>query len=340
MSGVNAMNAVPRFATFDSLAEAVRGHDGRRRIEASLAALLHRGDHAEAQAALASYIALFPDPALRQVVSSFSSDRLVIGGWDAFHGMARRYRAGLAAIAFSGNGLSYSEPVHYLAEAEYRKPERVLLVCTYYEETHPLAGDPAAMAAHLDQYGTYWINDFDEIHTTLWLNGADPMMAALNTLGSRSSDPDSEAMMFVCGCWLVFHLHRAVARDLAQLDFGCSLPILVTAQDFSVEIASLHEASGSTDPRDFEAARPKDADEIREKIRQLEWELMAARKRERKRAKKEEREYLDRDGELTAGAESLRNMFRAYRKGDMRKVASEGANLIDNWRKLYRKYDY
>jgi len=138
----------------------------------------------------------------------------------------------------------------------------------------------------------------------------------------------------------MFHLHRAVARDLAQLDFGYDLPILVTAQDFTVEIASFHEASGSTDPRDFEAARPKDAEEIRDKIRQLEWELMSARRRERKRAKKEERAYLDRDGELTAGAESLRNMFRAYRKGDLGKVASEGANLIDNWRKLYRKYDY
>ncbi len=334
------MNAVPRFATFDSLAEAVRGSDGRRRIEASLATLLHRGDHAGAQAALASYIALFPDPALRQVVSGFSSDRLVIGGWDGFHAMARRCRAALAAISFSGNGLTYSEPFHYFAEADSRKPERVLLVCTYYEERHPLTGDLAAMAADLDRDGAHWINDFDQIDTTLWLNGADPMMAALNMTGSRSSDRDSETMMFVCGWWLMFHLHRAVARDLTQLDFGYELPILVTAQDFTVEIASFHEASGSTDPRDFEAARPKDAEEIRDKIRQLEWELMSARRRERKRAKKEERAYLDRDGELTAGAESLRNMFRAYRKGDLGKVASEGANLIDNWRKLYRKYDY
>lgn len=334
------MTAMPQFATFDDLADRVGGSDGRRSIEAPLGALMRRGRHDEAQAALASYVALIPDAALRQVVRSFSADRMVIGGWDGFHAMVEHSGANLAAIALSGNVFDYCGEANHLSDSANSHLRRISLLCTYYTEPHPEAGNPARLAAHIDEQGVDWLGDFDEIDTALWINGAEPLTLAINSTGSRQKDRGSKAMMFVCAWWLMFHLHRAVARDLARLNFGGKLPILVTAQDFTVDIACFHEATGDTDPRDFEAARPKDPDEICRKMMQMAGELMAARKRERKRAKREERAYLDRDGELSASTENLRNMFKAYRKGDLGTVVSEGASLIDNWRKLYRKYDY
>jgi hypothetical protein len=334
------MTAMPQFATFDALAERICGWEGRRSIEAPLGAMMRHGRHDEAEAALASYVALFPDAGLRQVVRSFTADRLVIGGWDRFHALARHTHAKVAAVALSGNVFDYRGPDIHLSDGERTHLQRVHLVCTYYDEPHPEADDPARLAAHIDEHGVNWLGEFDEIDTTLRLNGAEPLMVAINSTGSRGSDRSSQAMMFVCAWSLMFHLHRAVARDLAQLDFGASLPILVTAQDFSVEVASFYHASGATDPRDFEEARPKNADEIRHKIFQLEQELWAARKREKKRAKREERDYLDRDGEMSAAAENLRTMFKAYRKGDKKTAFAEGVSLVSNFRKLYRKFDY
>lgn len=292
------MTEMPQFATFGDLAARIGGWEGRHSIEAPLGALMRRGRHDEAQAALASYVALFPDAALQQVVRSFSADRLVIGGWDRFHAMVQHTGANVTAIALSGNVFDYCGSANHFSanhfsDSDRRHLQRVHLLCTYYADPHPEAGDPAGLAAHIDEHGVDWLGEFDEIDTTLWLNGAEPLMVAINGTGSRQSDRGSEAMMIVCAWWLMFHLHRAVARDLEQLDLGQSLPILVTAQDFSIEIASFYEASGDTDPRDFEAARPKDADEIRHKINQLEQELWAARK-QRKKAGKTGRARLSR----------------------------------------------
>lgn len=336
------MTELPRFATFDRLAEAFGERRFAYQLADQLTALIRHKQADAAEAALSSYIALFPDAGLRQIVGTFSADRLVIAGWDKFFGGIRHNKACVAAIALSGHGTDYTGSRNHLDATEQARPERIGLECYYYAEPHPMVGDLAALAGQLDEHGDSWYGDFDDIDVALMLNGADPMLAALRKVAAQTDrdDPAGRVMLTICEWWLMLHVHRAVERDLAKLDFGRDFPVLVTSHDFGDGFASFYEASGDTDPRDFEAARPKDADEIRHEINQLERELWAARKREKKRAKKEERAYLDRDGELSDAANNLANMFRAYRKGDLGKVASEGASLIANWRKLYRKYDY
>lgn len=336
------MTELPRFASFDRLAEAFGEGRFAYQLADQLTALIRHKQAAAAEAALASYIALFPDPGLRQIVGTFGAGRLVIAGWDGFYDGIRHYKAGVAAIALSGHGIDYTGSRNHLDGTEQCRPERIGLECYYYTEPHPMVGDQAALAGQLDEHGDSWFGDFDGIDVALLLNGADPMLAALRKVAAETGrdDPARRVMLTICEWWLMLHVHRAVERDLAKLDFGHDLPVLVTSHDFGDGFASFYHASGHVHPVEFEAARPRDQEEIAQKLRHDFVRWTEARKREKKRAKREERDYLDRDGELTAGAESLLNMFRAYRKGDTAKVVSEGANLVSNFRKLYRKFDY
>ena len=336
------MTELPRFASFDRLAEAFGEGRFAYQLADQLTALIRHKQAAAAEAALASYIALFPDAGLRQIVGTFGAGRLVIAGWDGFYDGIRHYKAGVAAIALSGHGIDYTGSRNHLDGTEQCRPERIGLECYYYTEQHPMVGDQAALAGHLDEHGDSWFGDFDGIDVALLLNGADPMLAALRKVAAETGrdDPARRVMLTICEWWLMLHVHRAVERDLAKLDFGRDVPVLVTSHDFGDGFASFYHASGDVHPVEFEAARPRDQEEIAQKLRHDFVRWTEARRREKKRAKREEREYLDRDGELTAGAENLLNMFRAYRKGDTAKVVSEGANLVSNFRKLYRKYDY
>lgn len=331
------MTGIPHFATFEDLVEAVAGWEGRRRIEVPLGNLLRRGRHAKGEAALASYIDLFPDAALKQVVGKFSADRLVIGGWDRFHASVRRSRARVAAISFPGQAMDYHGPTDHFFVDEFKPKERVGLLCSFFTDAHPMAGDPEGMTAHLEEHGERWLGDFDEIDVALSLNGAEPLLAAFRKALAWRPERDGEAMKTVCEWWTMFHLHRAVARDLVRLDFGQSLPILVTADSFGDGFPCFYEASGDVHPIDFEAKCPKDTEETCRKLNEdlLEW--MKARSRENKRAKKEERAYLDRDGELSAATESMVNMYRAYRKKDIGKMFSEGSGFIKNIREISKK---
>lgn len=334
------MSETPRFSSFIELADALGDRRRHRALAQFLTGLIRHKRIDEAEILLWDFIGLLPDTGIVQTLRSFSAARLIIGGWDKLHARIRRADAGVVAIAFSGDAVGDAGARYHFDTGPLEMEERIRFECYFFNEPHPLAGNLPGMAKNLDEFGDDWLGEYDDMDVPLWVNGCAPVIGARRRAAAKGSDFDRNAMSVVSEWWLMVQIHRAIARDLAKLDFGRELPVLMTARGFGDGFASFYEATGDLHPIEFEAERPKGQEELYEAWQRTTFDLSKAHKQERKRRKREERDYLDRGGDLTASGESIVNAFKACRKGDWGEAAREGANFISNFRELYRKFDY